>query len=108
MAVSDEIALSMTAIMTAFASGENRSMLNQPFRNGKTCIASLHVHGASAFPSGKARSRNDQTTLRAPPAESNPFRARRAPASETRHVFCFLSREDRVSRSRDAVAANRA
>nr|WP_223964048.1 hypothetical protein [Burkholderia diffusa] len=35
MAVSDEIALSMTAIMTTFAFGENRSMLNQPFPNGK-------------------------------------------------------------------------
>ncbi|WP_321821315.1 MULTISPECIES: hypothetical protein [unclassified Burkholderia] len=29
----------MTAIMTAFASGENRSMLNQPFLNGKGRVA---------------------------------------------------------------------
>ncbi|WP_155294451.1 MULTISPECIES: hypothetical protein [Burkholderia] len=35
MTVSDEIVLSMTAIMTAFAHRENRSMVNQPFRNGK-------------------------------------------------------------------------
>ncbi|WP_155627636.1 hypothetical protein [Burkholderia territorii] len=39
MAVSDEIELSMTAIMTAFASGENRSILNQPFPNGKAWMA---------------------------------------------------------------------
>ncbi|WP_249744591.1 hypothetical protein [Burkholderia pyrrocinia] len=112
MAVSDEIALSMTAIMNAFAHRENRSMLNQPFRNGKAQVdaiaASVFVRGASAFPYGKVRSRNGQTTPCAPPAESKPFRARRAPASETRHVFCFFSREDRVSRSRDTVAANRA
>ncbi|WP_124497601.1 MULTISPECIES: hypothetical protein [unclassified Burkholderia] len=35
MTVSEEIVLSMTAIMTAFAPGENRSMLNLPFPNGK-------------------------------------------------------------------------
>ncbi|MGU7812854.1 hypothetical protein [Burkholderia sp. AW49-1] len=39
MTVSDEIALSMTAIMTTFARGENRSMLNQPFLNGKARMA---------------------------------------------------------------------
>ncbi|MBN3835611.1 hypothetical protein [Burkholderia sp. Ac-20344] len=87
MVVSDEIVLSMTAIMTAFAPGENRSMLNPPFRNGKAGGATVALHDASAFPSGKARSRNGQTTARAPPAESKPFRARRAPVSETRHVF---------------------
>ncbi|WP_264172861.1 hypothetical protein [Burkholderia cepacia] len=42
MVVSDESVLSMTAIMTAFLPGENRSMLNQPFRNGKACAASVH------------------------------------------------------------------
>ncbi|WP_423757663.1 hypothetical protein [Burkholderia sp. NLJ2] len=114
MAVSDEIVLSMTVIMTAFAHRENRSMLNQPFRNGKVRVdaiaAFVPAWCASAFPSGKARSRNGQTTPCAPPAESKPFRARRAPVtvSETRHVFRFFSRDDRVSRSRDAVAANRA
>ncbi|KAG8152954.1 hypothetical protein BFF94_013755 [Burkholderia catarinensis] len=69
----------MTAIMTAFAHGENRSMLNPPFRNGKVRVgmsaASAFVRRASAFPYGKARSRNGQTTAHAPPAESNPFRA---------------------------------
>ncbi|WP_157130301.1 hypothetical protein [Burkholderia cenocepacia] len=35
MTVSDESVLSITAIMTAFAPGENRSMVNPPFRNGK-------------------------------------------------------------------------
>ncbi|ACB64107.1 hypothetical protein BamMC406_1620 [Burkholderia ambifaria MC40-6] len=29
----------MTAIMTAFALGENRSMLNEPFPNGKAWTA---------------------------------------------------------------------
>ncbi|WP_153260104.1 hypothetical protein, partial [Burkholderia cenocepacia] len=78
MTVSDEIVLSMTAIMTAFAPGENRSMVNQPFRNGKVRVGASTAAAmceASAFPGGKARSRNGQTTARAPPAQSMPFRA---------------------------------
>ncbi|HEF5870746.1 TPA: hypothetical protein SAY52_001319 [Burkholderia cenocepacia] len=43
MTVSDEIVLSMTAIMTAFAPGENRSMVNLPFRNGKACDAASAI-----------------------------------------------------------------
>nr|WP_141661929.1 hypothetical protein [Burkholderia ambifaria] len=104
MSVSDEIVLSMTAIMTAFAPGENRSMLNQPFPNGKACKAVNQetprrstCDGAPAFPCGKAHSRNDQARSRAPSAESLPLRARRAPVSEARHVFQLFTREDRVS-----------
>ncbi|WP_260435946.1 hypothetical protein [Burkholderia sp. Bp9143] len=108
MTVSDEIVLSMTAIMTAFASGENRSMLNQPFPNGKARMAVKPESVAPPFPRGKARSRNAQARSRAPLAESLPLRARRAPVSETRHVFQLLSREDRVARPRDVVAADRA
>ncbi|WP_321860833.1 hypothetical protein [Burkholderia cenocepacia] len=89
MTVSDEIVLSMTAIMTAFAPGENRSMVNQPFRNGKARDSASAVSArcdASAFPSGKARSRNGQTTARAPPAESEPFNVAAFVEGEPRHV----------------------
>ncbi|MGR3907570.1 hypothetical protein Q3A80_11005 [Burkholderia sp. SR8] len=56
MAVSDEkCVLSMTAIMTAFGARENRSMLNQPFPDGKA--------GARRRSSGRRRSRG-QATMR--------------------------------------------
>ncbi|HGL4260947.1 TPA: hypothetical protein ACKE3D_004699, partial [Burkholderia dolosa] len=62
MTVSDEIVLSMTAIMTAFARGENRSMLNQPFPNGKAsvgaarrCAALCRLWPRRAFPFRKTR-----------------------------------------------------
>ncbi|WP_322023831.1 hypothetical protein [Burkholderia sp. BCC1977] len=38
----------MTAIMTAFAPGENRSMLNPPFPNGKARMAAIGVSVAPA------------------------------------------------------------
>ncbi|WP_175731075.1 hypothetical protein [Burkholderia ambifaria] len=78
MTVSDEIVLSMTVIMTAFAPGENRSMLNQPFPNGKACKAENPAERRAAFPRGKVRSRNAQARLRAPWAESLPLRGRPA------------------------------
>ncbi|NHL66350.1 hypothetical protein EIB72_08120 [Burkholderia ambifaria] len=53
MTVSDEIVLSMTAIMTAFAPGENRSMLNQPFPNGKVWTAASRQNAAPPFLAGK-------------------------------------------------------
>ncbi|WAS52747.1 hypothetical protein MK974_08295 [Burkholderia ambifaria] len=53
MTVSDEIVLSMTAIMTAFARGENRSMLNQPFPNGKVRTAENRRTAAPPFRAGK-------------------------------------------------------
>ncbi|WP_175699820.1 hypothetical protein [Burkholderia ambifaria] len=74
MTVSDEIVLSMTAIMTAFALGENRSMLNQPFPNGKARTAQNRQNAAPPFRSGKRA----RAMLSAPWAESLPLRARRA------------------------------
>lgn len=93
--------------MTVFAPGENRSMLNQPFPNGKAgrpACGDVRGNAAPPFPRGKARSRNEQARPRAPWAESLPLRARRAPVSETCCVFQRLSRQDRVARPGDVAA----
>ncbi|WGY66926.1 hypothetical protein KEC55_08580 [Burkholderia cepacia] len=90
MAVSDEIVGSMTAIMTAFARRENRSMLNQPFRNGKarggTCVATAVVRGASLSIRESALAQRSNDDARAA-GRIEAVSRHRAPVSETRHVF---------------------
>ena len=65
MAVSNEIVVSMKAIMTAFAPGENRSMLNQPFRFGKARVALLmHALRQPFHPGKRARATGKRRHVR--------------------------------------------
>ncbi|QQJ95634.1 hypothetical protein JG536_08240 [Burkholderia ambifaria] len=99
MTVSDEIVLSMTAIMTAFAPGENRSMLNQPFPNGKACTAENRQNAAPPFRAGKCARAMRKPDARLASAATRRLGGHQDRKAESRNAALRATRRSRIGQS---------
>ncbi|MET3621736.1 hypothetical protein [Burkholderia ambifaria] len=99
MTVSDEIVLSMTAIMTAFAPGENRSMLNQPFPNGKVGTAPSRQNAAPPFLAGKCARAMRKPDARLASAATRRLGGHQDRKAERRNAALRATRRSRIGQS---------